>query len=87
MKVTIKNIMGADWMVACMIPKGNVMASMLKKLDDNEGFKLVNFNCSQKKETPEENKDLEEEFKAFLKNGISGLVRDGKVFIIFDPEL
>ena len=82
-KVTIKNIMGSDWIVACMIPKGNVMASMLKKLDDNAGFKLVNFNCSQKKETPEENKDLEEEFKAFLEKGISGLVRDGKVYITF----
>merc|ERR1711931_305103 len=30
-KVSVKNIMGSDWMVACMIPKGNMMASMLKR--------------------------------------------------------
>ena len=33
-KVTVKNIMGSDWIVACMIPKGNMMASMLKKAVD-----------------------------------------------------
>ena len=59
MKVSIKNIMGSEWIVACMIPKGNMMASILKKVDDQNCFKLVNFNCSNKKETPKENKDLE----------------------------
>ena len=55
-----------------------MMASMLKKVEGGEGFKLVNFNCSNKKETPEENKELEDEFKAFLEKGISNLVRDGE---------
>ena len=76
-KVTIKHMMGPDWMVACMIPKGNMMASMLKKIEDGPGFKLVNFNCSEKKETPKENKELEEDFKAFLEKGISNIIRDG----------
>ena len=62
-------------MVACMIPKGNMMASMLKKVDD--GFNLVNFDCSEKKETPTENKELEEDFKIFLAKGISNLVVKG----------
>ena len=71
--------MGSDWIVACMIPKGNMMASMLKKVEDGEGFKLVNFNCSNKKETPKENKELEEDFKVFLEKGISNLVREGEL--------
>ena len=77
MKVSIKNIMGPDWIVACMIPKGNMMASMLKKTEEGAGFMLVSFNCSSKKETPKENKDLEEDFKVFLEKGISNLVREG----------
>ena len=81
MKVSIKNIMGPDWIVACMIPRGNMMASILKKIDDQNGFKLVNFNCGNKKETPKENKDLENDFKAFLEQGISSLVRDGEFYI------
>ena len=71
--------MGSDWIVACMIPKGNMMASMLKKVEVGEGFKLVNFNCSNKKETPKENKELEDDFKAFLEKGISNLVREGEL--------
>ena len=70
-------MMGPEWMVACMILKGNMMASMLKKKEDGSGFQLVNFNCSEKKETPKENKELEEDFKAFLEKGISNIVRDG----------
>ena len=77
-KLTIK-AWGADWMVACMIPKGNMMASMLKKVDD--GFNLVNFDCSEKKETPKENKELEEDFKIFLAKGISNLVVKGNYII------
>ena len=76
-KVTIKHMMGADWMVACMIPKGNMMASMLKKVEDAEGFNLINFKCSEKTDTPEENKEFEEDFKSFLAKGISNIVRDG----------
>ena len=75
-------MMGPDWMVACMIPKGNMMASMLKKEDGGEGFNLVNFNCSEKKEIPQENKELEEDFKVFLAKGISNLVREGFVLVI-----
>ena len=45
------------------------MASMLKKGDGGKGFNLVNFNCSEKKETPLENKELEEDFKVFLAKG------------------
>ena len=78
MKISIKNIMGSDWIVACMIPNGNMMASMLKKMEDGSGFKFVHFTSSHKKKTPNENKELEEDFKSFLEKGISNLVRAGR---------
>ena len=37
---------------------------MSKKVDD--GLNVVNFECSEKKEIPTENKELEEDFKIFL---------------------
>ena len=85
-KVSIKNIMGPDWIVACMVPKGNMMASILKKAEDGAGFKLVNFNCSSKKETLKENKELEEDFKVFLERGISNLVREGELDLYRKPN-
>merc|ERR1711936_965899 len=80
-KVSIKNISGPDWIVACMIPKGNMMASTLKKVE-GDAFELLDFRCSNKKETPKENKDLEEDFKAFLEKGISNIVKENKTLIV-----
>jgi len=77
-KLTVKNIAGPDWMVACMIPKGNMMVSMLKKVEDK--FTLVQFNCS-KKET-KDNKELEAELKSFLEKGISNITKNGKTLKI-----
>jgi hypothetical protein len=70
-KVTVKNIMGSEWIVACMIPSGNMMASMLKKVDEK-------LNCSNR-ECRQENKELEAEFKCFLEQGISNVVREGEL--------
>eukprot|EP00091_Calanus_sinicus_P003337 TRINITY_DN134_c0_g1_i2.p1 TRINITY_DN134_c0_g1~~TRINITY_DN134_c0_g1_i2.p1 ORF type:complete len:136 (+),score=50.89 TRINITY_DN134_c0_g1_i2:140-547(+) len=78
-KVTVKNIMGSEWIVACMIPKGNMMASMLKKVDGK--FQLVKLNCSNR-ECPKENRELEAEFKLFLEQGISNVVREGKTLVL-----
>ena len=75
-KVSVKNIMGSDWIVACMIPKGNMMASMLKR-EEGGKFTLIKLNCSNR-ECPKENKELEDEFKIFLEKGISSLSRQGK---------
>merc|ERR1712106_1273576 len=80
-KVSVKNIMGSDWMVACMIPKGNMMASMLKKVEDGRGFSLKKFNCTNKDVSPE-NKELEAEFKAILEFGITNLIREGNTLTI-----
>ena len=75
----MKNIMGSEWIVACMIPSGNMMASMLTKVD--EKFQLVKLNCSNR-ECPQENKELEAEFKCFLEPGISNVVREGELPIL-----
>ena len=52
------------------------MASVLRK-EENDNFSLVNFNCSNKKETPKENKALENDFKVFLEKGICKITRSG----------
>ena len=74
-KVTVKHMMGSDWMVACMIPKGKMMANMLK-MDEKGCFSLVKFQASQKEGT-EENKALEEDFLSFMEAGITNIRRDG----------
>ena len=80
-KISIKNFQNTQWLVACMIPKGNMMASTLNKLDD-DNYELIEFRCSNKKETPEENRRLEEEFKLFLEKGISKISRQGSIHYI-----
>ena len=52
------------------------MASTLNKLE-GDSYELIEFRCSNRKETPEENKLLEEEFKLFLEKGISKISRQG----------
>ena len=63
-----------------MIPKGNMMASTLNKLE-GDNYDLIEFRCSNKRETPEENKQLEEEIKQFLEKGISKISRQGRQYI------
>ena len=75
----MKNIMGSDWMVAAMIPKGKMMANMLQR--DNAGdFKLVKFQSSEKK-SPQENKVLEEEFLSFMEAGITNIRKEGEAAV------
>ena len=60
-----------------MIPKGKMMANMLKR-DSEGGFSLVKFHCNQK-ESPEENKALEEEFSSFMEVGITNMRKEGEL--------
>ena len=53
-----------------------MMANMLK-MNDTGSFDLVKFQSSQK-ESPQENKALEEEFFKFMENGIVTMKRDGE---------
>ena len=62
------------------------MVSVLK-IKDGENFDLVNFKCSNKTETPKENKDLEEDFKIFLEKGINKISRTGtKNWLVFSEK-
>ena len=63
-------------MVAAMIPKGKMMANMLKR-DEAGNFKLVKFQSSEK-ESPEENKAMEEEFLSFMSVGITNIRKEGR---------
>jgi len=80
-KFTVKNIMADDWMVACMIPKGKMMANMLKRNKEDGLFKLVKFT-SNSVESPEENKKLEDQLVSFLEKGISNITKEGKNLLL-----
>ena len=51
------------------------MANMLRMTEPGQ-FTLVNFQAG-KKESPEENKALEEEFYGFMAKGITSMRREG----------
>ena len=77
-KVTVKQMMGDQWMVACMIPKGKMMANMLK-MNEPGSFSLLKFQASQKESEQEKNKILEEEFLTFMEKGITNIRKDGMI--------
>ena len=56
-----------------MIPKGNMMVSMLKKVEG--GFNVFQFKCSDKE--VKENLELEAELKTFFEGGVTNMVKDG----------
>lgn len=65
-------------MVACMIPKGKMMANMLK-MNEPGSFSLLKFQASQKESEQEKNKILEEEFLTFMEKGITNIRKDGMI--------
>merc|ERR1719436_1313110 len=58
---------------------------MLKR-DEAGNFQLVKFQSSQK-ESPEENKALEEEFLSFMEAGITNIRKEGKTLILSAGEM
>ena len=63
--------------VTCYV-SGNMMTSVLRR-EEGDAYSLQQFICSNKKETPPENKDLEVDFKTFLEKGICKISRTGKI--------
>ena len=61
-----------------MIPKGKMMANMLKMTEPGS-FTLLKFQAGQKESEQEKNKILEKEFLAFMEKGITNIRRDGKI--------
>merc|ERR1712114_57578 len=74
-KLTVKKMVGTDWMVACMVPRGNMMHCMLK---EEEGrLKQIKFNITGK-DPPLEIMEEECEMADFLEAGITDVVREGE---------
>jgi len=78
-------MVGQEWMVACMIPRGKMMANMLRMTEPGH-FSLTNFQASNK-ESPDENKALEEDFLNFMGKGISSIRREGKDLVIIAGDI
>ena len=67
---------GAKKEKSCRMIAGNMMTSVLRR-EEGDNYSLQQFICSNKKETPPENKDLEADFKTFLEKGICMISRTG----------
>ena len=66
-------------MIRCLMRmslSGKMMANMLRMTEPGQ-FTLFNFQAG-KKESPDENKALEEEFHSFMAKGITSMRREGE---------
>merc|ERR1712080_573502 len=74
-KLTVKKMNASDWMVACMVPRGNMMHCMLK---EEEGTLMqTKFNITGK-EPPLEIMEVECEMADFFEAVINDMVREGE---------
>ena len=73
-KLSIKCLMGGTWMLACMVPKGNMMQCMMKKEEGR--FDLIKFAIT-KKLPPVEIIELESELADFFSVGVETVDREG----------
>jgi len=82
-KLTVKKMVGTDWMVACMVPRGNMMHCMLK---EEEGrLKQIKFNITGK-EPPVEILEVECIMADFFEAGITNMVREGEILKVYSGE-
>merc|ERR1712212_297699 len=72
-KVTLAELPGM-WLMAAMIPKGNMIQCMLRK--EGENFHLEKLHMTEK-ETPIEIVEMEMELSGFLKKGVTKITREG----------
>merc|ERR1712168_564105 len=72
-KVTLAELPGI-WLMAAMIPKGNMIQCMLRK--EGESFHLEKLHMTEK-ETPIEIVEMEMEVSGFLKKGVTKITREG----------
>jgi len=71
-KVTLAELPGM-WLMAAMIPKGNMIQCMLRK--EGDSFHLEKLHMTEK-ETPIEIVEMEMELSKFLKKGVSKITRE-----------
>merc|ERR1712029_518531 len=82
-KLTVKKMNAQDWMVACMVPRGNMMHCMLK---ETEGIlKQEKFNITGK-DPPLEIMEVECEMADFFEAGITDMIREGETLKVIAGE-
>merc|ERR1712076_187386 len=74
-KLTVKQFIGSDWMVACMVPKGNMMHCMLREVDG--AIKQLKYSITGK-EIPVEIMDIETQMSQFFEGEIKNIKREGE---------
>ena len=75
-KLTVKQFIGADWMIACMVPKGNMMHCMVREVEG--GLKQLKYNITGK-EIPVEIMEIETIMSGFFEGEINEIKREGNV--------
>ena len=75
-KLIVKKMSPTEWIVACMVPKGNMMHCMLKEEEGGKSLVQVKFNTTGK-EPPPDIMDVETEMAEFLESGITDIRREG----------
>ena len=73
-KLTLKQFIGSDWMVACMVPKGNMMHCMLREVDG--AIKQLKYSITGK-EIPVEIMEMETIMSQFFEGEINDIKREG----------
>eukprot|EP00092_Neocalanus_flemingeri_P010880 GFUD01011718.1.p2 GENE.GFUD01011718.1~~GFUD01011718.1.p2 ORF type:complete len:116 (+),score=47.01 GFUD01011718.1:102-449(+) len=76
-KLIVKKMSPTDWIVACMVPRGNMMHCLLKEESSNN-LNQVKFNTTGK-EPPVDIMEVETEMMIFLEAGITDITREGNI--------
>ena len=75
-KLVVKKMSPKDWVVACMVPRGNMVHCLLKEAEG----KLVQAKCNiSGTAVPDDILDIETEMVEFLESGITAIERDGRI--------
>eukprot|EP00092_Neocalanus_flemingeri_P059045 GFUD01070474.1.p2 GENE.GFUD01070474.1~~GFUD01070474.1.p2 ORF type:complete len:134 (-),score=40.86 GFUD01070474.1:31-381(-) len=82
-KVTVKKFTGDDWMIACMVPKGNMMHCMVREAEGT--LKQIKYNTTDK-ELPVEIMEVEGLMADFFEGGITDIKREGESLRITSGE-
>merc|ERR1712183_455812 len=75
-KMIVKKMSPSDWIVACMVPRGNMMHCLLKVEEGGNNLIQIKFNTTEN-ETPLDLLEAETEMAEFLEAGITELAREG----------
>ena len=77
-KLIVKKMGPSAWIVACMVPRGNMMHCMLKEIEGTNNLVQTKFIITLK-EVPEDIMEVEMEMNNFLESGITNINREGMI--------